>query len=86
MTIPQLNAWINKSTFNYGDALNYYAPGHSGKTNMHAQIYTGNIYNASVGWTTSNKTNYNTKVVYNAAKAPFLFDVYLFKVKPQYVV
>jgi hypothetical protein len=86
MTISQLNTWINKSTFNYGDSLVYYAPGHSGKTNMHAQIYTGNIYNASVGWTTSNKTNYNTKVVYNAAKSPFLFDVYLFKVKPQYVV
>jgi hypothetical protein len=86
MTIPQLNAWINRSTFNYGDALVYYAPGHSGKTNMHAQMYTGNIYNASVGWTTSSKTNYNTKVVYNAAKAPFLFNVYLFKVKPQYVV
>jgi hypothetical protein len=85
MSIPQLNAWINQSAFNYGDVLVYYAPGHSGKTNMHAQIYTGNIYNASVGWTTSNKTNYNLKVVYNAARAPFLFNVYLFKVKPQYV-
>ena len=92
MTIPQLREWINKSKFNYGDLLNYYSPGHSGPHNMHAQIYTGNIFTSGInrfgkqvgnsGWSTSVKTNYGLPVIYSNA---YTFNVYLFKVKPQYI-
>jgi len=98
-TIPELKKWVAQSTFNYGDILNYYSPGHSGPTNMHAQIYTGNIFSTggsvgknkniipnsagNSGWSTSTKTNYGSPVLYG--KSPFSFEVYLFKVKPQYI-
>jgi len=98
MNLDQLKAWINNSTFNYGDILNYYAPGHTARTNMHTQIYTGNIFSTggsagknkniipnsagNSGWSTSTKTNYGTKVVYNNN---YTYKVYYFKVKSQYI-
>lgn len=93
MTLSDLKKWINNSTFNYGDILNYYAPGHSGQTNMHAQIYTGDIYDNSVQWTSSTKTNYGVKVPYGGPKSKAKFPtidtwkwkVYYFKVKDKYV-
>jgi hypothetical protein len=98
MNLDQLKAWVNNSTFNYGDILNYYAPGHTAITNMHTQIYTGNIFSTggsagknkniipnsagNSGWSTSTKTNYGTKVVYNNN---YTYKVYYFKVKSQYI-
>lgn len=92
MTTTQLKKWIESSKWNYGDVVVYYAPGHSGVHNMHAQMYTGDIFTSginrkkqSVGnskWTTSTKTNYGTSTVYSNS---FLFDVYVFKVKSQYL-
>jgi hypothetical protein len=98
MTGAQLQAYIDSSTFNYGDVLNYYAPA-SGQNNtrrlMHAQIYTGNIFTSGInqrgatvgnsGWTTSTKTNYGSKFVYGRSSGSYIFDVYLFKVKSQYL-
>ena len=38
----------NNYAWNYGDILNYYAPGYTERdTNMHTQIYTGNIWKDS---------------------------------------
>ena len=98
MNLNQLKAWVNNSTFNYGDILNYYAPGHTAITNMHTQIYTGNIFSTggsagknkniipnsagNSGWSTSTKTNYGTKVVYNNN---YTYKVYYFKVKDKYI-
>ena len=94
MTLPDLKKWINNSTFNYGDILNYYAPGHSGRTHMHAQIYTGDIYNNSVKWTSSTKANYGVKIPYggpsdlsiNPTVNTWTWKVYYFKVKDKYVI
>jgi hypothetical protein len=99
MNLTQLKAWTDSSTFNYGDILNYYAPGHSGETNMHAQIYTGDIFSlgksydeikkglatssrGNSGWTSSTKTNYGKKIVYDNS---YTFKVFYFKVKSQYL-
>jgi hypothetical protein len=92
MTTTQLKKWIESSTWNYGDVIVYYAPGHSNPHNMHAQIYTGDIFTSGINrkkqqvgnskWTTSTKTNYGTSTVYSNA---FPFNVYLFKVKSQYI-
>jgi len=88
----QLKQWISSKRFNYGDILNYYAPGHSGRTNMHTQIYTGTIFNRGIskrgivgnsGWSTSARTNYGFSVVYSN-KLPF--NVYYYQVKPQYQI
>ena len=93
MTLPDLKKWISNSTFNYGDILNYYAPGHSGRTHMHAQIYTGDIYDNSVKWTSSTKSNYGVKIPYGGQKDlkenptvnTWTWKVYYFKVKDKYV-
>ena len=99
MNLTQLKAWTDSSTFNYGDILNYYAPGHSGETNMHAQIYTGDIFSlgksydeikkglatssrGNSGWSSSTKTNYGKKIVYDNS---YTFKVFYFKVKSQYI-
>ena len=88
----QLKQWISSKSFNYGDILNYYAPGHSGRTNMHTQIYTGTIFNRGIsrrgivgnsGWSTSSRTNYGFSVVYSN-NLPF--NVYYYQVKPQYQI
>jgi hypothetical protein len=87
---------INTTKWNYGDILNYYSPGNSGDTNMHSQIYTGDIWQKSVykdnngktqtpgnsGWTTSVATNYGGKFIYKGDK---VFKVYAFKVKDEYL-
>jgi hypothetical protein len=87
---------INTTKWNYGDILNYYSPGNSGGTNMHSQIYTGDIWQKSVyvdqnditqtrgnsGWTTSVATNYGGKFIYKGNK---VFKVYAFKVKDEYL-
>jgi hypothetical protein len=93
MTLPDLKKWISNSTFNYGDILNYYAPGHSGRTHMHAQIHTGDIYDNSVKWTSSTKSNYGVKIPYGGQKDlkenptvnTWTWKVYYFKVKDKYV-
>jgi hypothetical protein len=81
--------------WNYGDILNYYAPGFSPDHNMHSQIYTGDIFKAGIngagvknaapnsGWTTSAKTNYGSKFVYKSSSR--LFKVYAYKIKPEYL-
>jgi hypothetical protein len=81
--------------WNYGDILNYYAPGFSPDHNMHSQIYTGDIFTSGIGasgaknaasnsgWTTSSKTNYGSKFVYSASNT--VFKVYAYKIKPEYL-
>jgi hypothetical protein len=92
-TPKQLRQWISEQKFNYGDILNYYAPGYSGEHNMHTQIYTGTIFSKGMdgdgnkntkpnsGWTTSVKTNYGHSVVYFNDLS---FKVYYYQVKPEY--
>jgi hypothetical protein len=94
MTGAQLQAYIDSSTFNYGDVLNYYAPA-SGQNNtrrlMHAQIYTGNLYegkpdsygDVGVGWTTDNKSNYGAKSVYRSGGG-HPWTIYWFRIKDEY--
>jgi hypothetical protein len=91
-TPTQLRQWVANQKFNYGDILNYYAPGHSGRTNMHTQIYTGTIFSRGIktngiagnsGWSTSTKTNYGSSVIYNNNLS---FKVYYYQVKQQYQV
>jgi hypothetical protein len=91
-TPKQLRQWASSRTFNYGDILNYYAPGQSGPHNMHSQIYTGTLFRSgkarsgtagNSGWTTSVKTNYGGTVIYNNN---YLFKVYYYQVKPDYQV
>ena len=81
--------------WNYGDILNYYAPGSSPPHNMHSQIYTGDIFNSGIngkgiknsspnsGWTTSSKTNYGGKFIYSSSD--IIFKVYAYKIKPEYL-
>jgi hypothetical protein len=81
--------------WNFGDIINYYAPGFSPPSNMHSQIYTGDIYTIGMnsagiknsspnsGWTTSTKTNYGGKFIYKASDT--LFKVYIYKIKPEYL-
>ena len=91
------NGFISKFKWNYGDILNYYAPGFSPDHNMHSQIYTGDIWkkginNAGVadaagsqGWSTSGATNYGATFVYG--KVPdMIFKVYAFKIKTEYLI
>jgi len=91
-TPSQLRQWASGRTFNYGDILNYYAPGQSGPHNMHSQIYTGTLFRSgkarsgtagNSGWTTSVKTNYGGTVIYNNN---YPFKVYYYQVKPIYQV
>jgi hypothetical protein len=91
-TPSQLKQWASSQTFNYGDILNYYAPGQSGPHNMHSQIYTGTLFRSgksrsgtagNSGWTTSVKTNYGGTVIYNNNNP---FKVYYYQVKPTYQV
>jgi hypothetical protein len=91
-TPSQLKQWASSQTFNYGDILNYYAPGQSGPHNMHSQIYTGTLFRSgksrsgtagNSGWTTSVKTNYGGTVIYNNN---YPFKVYYYQVKPTYQV
>jgi hypothetical protein len=91
------NNIINTTKWNYGDILNYYSPGNSGNTNMHSQIYTGDIWQKSVykdnngktqtpgnsGWTTSVATNYGGTFIYSSSNT--VFEVYAFKVKDEYL-
>lgn len=92
-TIPQLKQWVSSRTFNYGDMLNYYAPGYSGRTNMHTQIYTGNIFSRGIttsgtagnsGWSSSTRTNYGSAVINYPNRLSF--KVYYYQVKPIYQI
>jgi hypothetical protein len=92
-TIPQLKQWVSSRTFNYGDMLNYYAPGYSGRTNMHTQIYTGNIFSRGItengpagnsGWSSSTRTNYGRSVINYPNRLSF--KVYYYQVKPIYQI
>jgi hypothetical protein len=99
MNLDQLKAWINNSTFNYGDILNYYAPGHTAITNMHTQIYTGDIFSTGKsvgeikgGLSTSSRKNTgwttSSKTNYGAKVVydnNYTYKVYYFKVKSQYI-
>jgi len=69
--------------WNYGDILNYYSPGNSPGHNMHAQIYTGDIW-SSTKWSTDRKNNYGSSFIYKSDNK--VFNVYAFKVKKQYLV
>ena len=97
-TPNELKQWISSRNFNYGDILNYYAPGHTRKpngklTNAHTQIYTGTIFATGMdqygnintkpnsGWSTSTKTNYGAKFVYNN---DLVFKVYYYQVNDIY--
>jgi hypothetical protein len=87
---------IKSATWNYGDMLNYYAPGYSGVHNMHTQIYTGDIWQKGIngrnvanaagnsGWSTSSKTNYGAFYVYGSTS--MIFKLYAYKVKSQYLI
>jgi len=87
--------FIDKFKWNYGDILNYYSPGNSPTSNMHSQIYTGDIWKTGInpqgvankannsGWSTSGATNYGQKFVYSSTD--LVFKVYAFKVKPEYL-
>jgi hypothetical protein len=92
------SGFFNKFSWNYGDIVNYYSPGNTGDdTNMHTQIYTGDIWKSSTyidkngvtqtrgnsGWSTSIKTNYGAQFVY--LKSNKVFKVYAYKVKPEYL-
>jgi hypothetical protein len=88
--------YLSRLKWNYGDVLNYYAPGHSGPSNMHTQIYTGDLYLTGInsngkkdaarnsGWSTSAATNYGANFVYKSSN--MVFKVYAFKVKPEYLI
>jgi hypothetical protein len=69
--------------WNYGDILNYYSPGNSPSSNMHAQIYTGDIWSSSK-WSTDRKNNYGSSFIYKPDNK--VFNVYAFKIKKQYLV
>ena len=89
--------YFNTLKWNYGDILNYYSPDNSPGHNMHSQIYTGDIWNAGMNndgkinacknskWTTSTKTNYGSPFVYGKVGS-YMFKVYAFKIKKQYLV
>ena len=89
------NGFVSKFKWNYGDILNYYAPGFSPDHNMHSQIYTGDIWKTGIngkgvpnasnsqGWSTSGATNYGAQFVYNPSN--LVFKVYAFKVKTEYL-
>lgn len=88
---------IKTTQWNVGDILNYYAPGFSGASNMHSQIYTGDIFQTSTyttsggvtktrsnsGWSTSTKTNYGGSFIYPSSNK--VFKVFAFKVKKEYL-
>ena len=89
------NLSFSNVKWNYGDILNYYAPGASPPHNMHSQIYTGDTFTSGMngrgiknaspnsGWTTSTKTNYGGKFIYSASTT--MFKVYAYKIKPEYL-
>jgi hypothetical protein len=89
-TPSSIRTWLSSQNFNYGDILNYYAPGRSGRSNMHSQIYTGNIFTSgkssnglagNSGWTSSTKTNYGKSFVYNDN---IVFKLYVYRIKEIY--
>lgn len=90
------NSPIRTTKWNYGDMINYWAPGRSNSTsNMHTQIYTGDIWKTGLsgknvpnaagnsGWSTSGKTNYGDAFIYpgNTLK----YRVYAYKIKREYL-
>jgi len=89
------SGFFNKFSWNYGDIVNYYSPGNTGDdTNMHTQIYTGDIWKIGInnkkakvasnsGWSTSGATNYGAQFVYSESNK--VFKVYAYKVKPEYL-
>ena len=89
------SGFISRFKWNYGDILNYYAPGYSPPHNMHSQMYTGDIWKTGInskgtpnaagsqGWSTSGATNYGAQFVYKSSNT--VFKVFAFKIKPEYL-
>ena len=85
--------YFNTLKWNYGDVLNYFAPGKSGPNfkpaNMHAQIYTGDIWGSPSKWSTDKKYNYSSPSRISGFIYPdndIIFTVYAYKIKKQYLV
>jgi hypothetical protein len=99
--LKKSNSLIYTTKWNYGDILIYYSPSSSGPSNMHAQIYTGDIFKNSVYWDASkNKTviKNNSNSGWTTSNATnyggkfiypatdTIFSVFAYKVKSNYLI
>ncbi len=101
-TQNEVKSYLARESWNYGDIVNYHTKTNSEEGVYHTQIYTGDIYSKSTywdrkkqryitlygnsGWSTSNSVNYGTNFVYGSRSVNSTYELYVFKVKKQYLI